>query len=137
MKNRFEGHGLCIDGLVFLSPAEALHFLEEDAVLVDLRQDFEKNGREFQVRDLISLPHPELATSYGTLPRDRPLILADCVGLMSKQALCFLSERGYASVASLNGGILDWEKDGLPLLIDRDGELTGGCACRLRRRNLR
>ena len=33
----FAGHGLCINGMLFLSPREALPFLESEAILVDIR----------------------------------------------------------------------------------------------------
>jgi len=42
--NVFSGHGLLINGLVFLSPKEALPFLEGDAILVDLRSGLGRNG---------------------------------------------------------------------------------------------
>jgi 2-oxoacid:acceptor oxidoreductase delta subunit (pyruvate/2-ketoisovalerate family) len=76
--NYFEGNGLLIDGLVFLSPREALPFLEKEAVLVDLREGLERNGREFKVQARIDLPFRELEKCYEKLPKDRPLILAEC-----------------------------------------------------------
>jgi len=128
----FERHGLHIDGLVFLSPREAAAFLAQDAVLVDLRDGLERNGREFDVGNVVLMTAAELAEGFASLPRDRPIILADCVGLGSKKAQRFLLEQGYTDVASLNGGMVDWERDGLPTRIDRNEELSGGCACRLR-----
>ncbi len=134
MSDSFDGHGLRIDGLVFLSPREALPFLEGEAILVDLREGREINGRMFNVKNLIALPYRELANQVAMLPRDRPLILADCVGLNSKEALRFLLEQGYEAVAVLNGGMIDWLGDRLPTVIDRDEELAGSCTCRLRPR---
>lgn len=131
MENCFAGHGLLIDGIVFLSAREALPFLEKDAILVDLRDDFEKSGREFQVGNLIALPYSNLLDDFEELPRDRSLILADNVGLRSKDAVRFLKERGYESIASLNGGMVDWAREGMPTAIDRDQELIGECSCKI------
>ena len=125
----FAGHALLIDGLVFLSPREALPLLEEDAVLVDLREEFEKSGREFDVKSLVSLPYETLADAFANLPRDARLILADTVGVRSKEAARFLKDRGYGSVASLIGGMVDWAREGMPTKVDRDLELVGECGC--------
>ena len=134
MGDSFAGHGLRIGGLVYLSPREALPFLDDGAILVDLREGLERNGRAFKVKHLVTLPYREFTVAFATLPRDRTLILADCVGLKSKHALRFLVEHGYESVACLNGGMTDWLGDGLPTIIDHEEELTGSCTCRLRPR---
>jgi arsenate reductase len=135
-ESRFAGHGLNINGIVFLSPKDALPFLEADAILVDLREGLERNGREFQVNNVIPMPHRRFEAEFAALPEDRPLILACCVGLESRDAARFLMAHGYTSVASLNGGMIAWEQDGMPTAIDRGEELAGGCACQLRPRKV-
>jgi rhodanese-related sulfurtransferase len=136
LENRFSSHGLNIDGIVFLSPKDALPFLEKDAILVDLREGLERNGREFKVNNVILMPHRGFKDEFGSLPKDRPLILACCVGLVSKEFVRILLDHGYTSVASLNGGMIAWEQDGMPIVIDRGEELAGGCACQLRPRKV-
>lgn len=130
--NVFDGCGMLINGLVYLSPKEALPFLEADAVLVDLRSGLGRNGREFKVKNVLLLPFAELEVRLDTLPRDRPLVLADYVGLRSKEAAEILKSRGFESIASLRGGMVDWIDAGMPIAYDRDEELTGQCACQLR-----
>lgn len=132
MENAPAGRGMLIDGLVYLSPKEALPFLEAGAILVDLREGEERNGRSFGAGNVILLPFRSLEVDFPSLPKDRLLILADCVGLKSKQGLYFLRDRGYELIASLIGGMVDWEQDGMPTVIDRDEELSGGCACKLK-----
>ncbi len=135
MSCAFDGQGLVIEGLKFLTPEEALAFLEDDAILVDLRDEIWKNGRTFDVKHLISLPYKSLQTEFNTLPQDRLLILADYVGIYSKESIRFLRDKGYFSVASLIGGIVEWVNDGIPTKINHDEELVGGCACQLKPRN--
>ncbi len=131
MEKSFGGRGLRIDGMVFLSPRDALAALGEGALLIDLRDGLARNGRTFEAGDVILLPYRQLDTGWRELPAGRPLILADCVGLDSKRGARFLLSKGLREVASLNGGMVDWERDGMPTGIDRGGELSGGCACRL------
>ncbi len=134
MKDYFSGHGILIDGVIFLSPKDALPFLERDAVLVDLRDEFETNGRTFTVPHIIHIAHQQPDAEFLTLPKDRPLILADCVGQESKLRARFLIANGYEAVAVLNGGMIDWERDGMPAAINRDEELVGSCICQMRPR---
>jgi len=128
------GVSLRIKGLNFLTPSEALPLLESNAVLVDLRDDFFKNGREFDVPDQISIFYKDLESNYSKSSRDRLLILADYVGIHSKEAGYYLMSKGYSQVASLIGGIVDWVRDGMPTRINHDEELVGGCACQLKKR---
>jgi rhodanese-related sulfurtransferase len=125
--------GLLIQGLLYLSPRESLAAIEHGAVLVDLRAPDDVALKRFDVKHLIYMPYCDLKTGYARLPMARPLVLADSVGLRSKEALRFLREHGYVDVASLIGGIVDWQREGLPIHVD--GFFTGQCACQLRPSN--
>jgi hypothetical protein len=46
-----------------------------------------------------------------------------------------LISRGFTKVAGLAGGIVEWERDGLPLLLDNKARLSGSCMCQLKFRN--
>lgn len=132
MENPFEKYGLHIAGIIHLSPKEAYELALKGAIIVDVRNEMEMNGKKFIVPEVIALPAPQLAAEYEKLPRDKPLILADSVGLKSKEAVLFLMTKGYTLIANLNGGIVDWQGDGLPTDINDDEVLAGGCACKLR-----
>jgi hypothetical protein len=58
--------------------------------------------------------------------------VADAVGLRSKEIVQFLIEHGYTLIANMAGGITDWEKDNLPMIVDNHQRLTGSCMCQLR-----
>lgn len=123
-----------MEELIFLSPREALDRINAGALLIDLRDEYYKNGRYFDVGEFISIYYKEFPEKYLELPRDRLLILADYVGIHSKELGFFLLSQGYEKVASLVGGIVDWVKDGMPTIIDHAEELVGGCACQLKKR---
>lgn len=128
----FTNQGLRINGVVHLSPREALADLDRGALLVDLREDYLVSMKAFDLPGVIHLPFSRFQEDCGSLPRDRPLILADAVGLYSREAAAILQGRGCTEVASLNGGISGWEDEHLPLSVDPANLLQGGCACRLR-----
>lgn len=123
-----------INGNEYLSPQEAYAMLSDDAILVDLRDDSYKNGREFDVQNVIPIFYRDLDAEYMSLPRDKRLVLADYVGLRSKEALLFLKDRGSENVAALIGGVVNWEQEGMPLKIDHGEELVGSCSCQLKPR---
>lgn len=128
----FGNNGLLIAGMTHLSGKEALEIAQNGGLLVDLRAPIETDYKKFDVPEVLYLPAPELTTRLAELPKDRPLIIADSVGLRSKQAVKYLMEQGFTNVANLNGGILDWEHDGLPIKIDNSKKLSGSCTCKLR-----
>jgi len=66
------------------------------------------------------------------LPKDKPLIVADSVSIKSREAVVFLTEKGLHNVANMAGGIVDWERDGLPVTTDESYRLTGSCLCQLK-----
>ena len=88
----------------------------------------------FHVEKVIYLPYSELGKCYQDLPADQPLIFADAVGLKSREGVLFMIAHGYDNVANMAGGIVDWERDGLPLTADISNRLSGSCMCQLKAR---
>ena len=94
-------------------------------------------GRTFYTRiNIIYIPRSEFEEQLIKIPKDKPVILADNVGVAGKEIALFLLEQGYTQVACLNGGIIDWTRDNMPLKTDRSYILTGQCACQLRPKKL-
>ncbi|MFZ2961301.1 MAG: rhodanese-like domain-containing protein [Candidatus Ozemobacteraceae bacterium] len=132
MNEFFEKYGLHIGGIIHLTPKEACELARNGAIIVDVRDEMEMNGKKFIVPDVIYVPMKQLTQEFEKIPKDKPLILADSVGMKSKEAVLFLMKNGYTNIANLNGGIIDWEKDKLPTDINDDEVLAGQCACKLR-----
>ena len=133
----FEGTGMVIQGLRFLSPREALRVLGKGTVLLDLRSDELMEMKAFEVPATIHVPHRDLASHLARLPLDRPLLLADSSGVFTKAAAQVLLEHGFEQVACLNGGMLAWDQEGLPVLTDPEAILHGECACVMKSRKVR
>jgi len=70
----------------------------------------------------------------ATLPKDIPLVIMDCVGIQSKEAVRQLMDKGISMVANLAGGIADWEKDGLPMKKEVES-MSGQCPCMIKSRS--
>jgi rhodanese-related sulfurtransferase len=128
----FGNKGLHISGMTHLSGREALEIAVNGGLFIDLRDSIESDYKKFDVPEVRYIPTEELEARLSDIPRDRPVIVADSVGLRSKDAVRLLMSKGWDNVANLNGGILDWEHDGLPLKVDDSKKLSGSCTCRLR-----
>lgn len=118
--------------MVPLTPREAFECLQGGAAILDIRPEYETDFRVFDVPRVIYLPLDCLSEGYEGLPMDIMLIVADSVGFQSKETARYLVEHGFANVSYLAGGIIAWERAGLPISKDLDYEMSGGCACKLR-----
>lgn len=119
-----------------LTPMEAYWSCGQGAIIVDVREDYLNSFKMFKVDSLIFLPFSSLRSSFHNLPPDKPLIFADSVGIKSREAVMFIMEQGFENAANLCGGIVDWERDGLPVTTDKLQRLTGSCMCQLKPREL-
>jgi rhodanese-related sulfurtransferase len=132
MSDFFKDIGFTSSGFLNLSAREAYQeAINNNAVIVDVRETAIIGYKCFDVPNVIYAPNSELEKYYFNLPNDKPLIIADSMGLRSKEVMLFLLSHGYSNIANLAGGIVEWDKDGMPLKIDKSEELSGACLCRL------
>ncbi len=117
-----------------LTPAEAAEACAQGALLVDVREDYMNAFKTFDVPEIIRCPYSKIEHTYQQLPKSRFLIFADAAGIHSKASVEFLTEKGYEKIANMAGGLIEWERDGLPLVINKTERLTGSCMCQLRQR---
>ena len=133
-KTYFASSGFRSAGFLNLTPAEAYAESQKDAVIIDVREEELTGYKQFDVPQTIFLPNTRLVDKYSELPSDIPLIIADAAGLRSKEAMIFLTTKGFKNIANLAGGMVEWERDGLPLKINKKEKLDGSCVCQLKPR---
>jgi len=120
-----------------ISPREALNLIRQGAIILDIREDYYNQYKKFDAMDVYQIPVSRLKDEYQKLPFDRLIIVADTSGLKSKEAVLFLSQKEFSRLANLAGGLVEWEREGLPIIIDNSETMTGSCACQLRQRDKR
>jgi len=133
-KSYFASSGFTSAGFLNLTPAEAYAESQKNAVIVDVREEELTGYKQFGVPQTIFLPNTQLEGKFSELPADIPLIIADAAGLRSKEAMIFLADKGYKNIANMAGGLVEWERDGLPLIINKEEKLDGSCVCQLKPR---
>ena len=85
---------------------------------VDVR-DFATYRRE-HIPDAISAPLDEINDYAPLLPEDKktPIVCVCNRGVMSLTGVLHLKSMGYENVKSLDGGMIDWRRRGLPVESD-------------------
>ena len=123
------------EGIRNLSPREAWEHCARGAIILDIRKEYLNTFKRFDVPSVIQIPMDHLQERYQELPAKQIIIVADTAGIQSKEAYIMLREKGLIQLSNLAGGIVEWERDGMPLIIDDSEKLTGSCAYQLRARN--
>jgi len=135
--NTWTDIGFTSHGVRNLTPKESFELSSRGAVIVDVRKSYLSNFKMFNTGNVIYLPYSELADAYSDLPHDKLLIFADAVGLRSRESVLFMNEHGFENAFNMAGGIVDWERDGLPLTTDINNRLSGSCMCQIKAREER
>jgi len=126
--------GFHSSGMTHFTPSETYDLCCMGALLVDVRENYINAYKMFQVENVIYCPFSTFQNSLQKFSPDQFLILADSAGLKSKEAVMFLKNHGFGNVYNMAGGMIEWERDGLPIHIDISERLTGSCMCQLKPR---
>lgn len=130
----FTSAGFISAGFFNLTPKEAYSEANRNAIIIDVREENLTGFKRFDVPKIIYIPNSQIELKFSQLPLNIPLIIADSAGLSSKEAMIYLNNNGYKNIANLAGGIVEWERDGLPLIINTKERLDGSCVCQLKPR---
>jgi rhodanese-related sulfurtransferase len=134
MENLFENYGFLSSGILNVSPREAFELCGKGAIIVDVREPYLNNFKNFDVPEILFIPISRLENEISGLKKNLFLIFADTVGLRSREAVLMLKNKGAVNIANLAGGIVDWERDGLPITTNINERLSGSCICQLKPR---
>jgi rhodanese-related sulfurtransferase len=114
---------------ISLSPVEfqLKYQKEEKAVLIDVREFFEY--RKSRLKGAVNIPSScNLNVSADTISKENALFFYCTTGFRSKRVAKFFSNKGFANVYSLEGGIVARRKTQLPVekrrIKSRDSRLT-------------
>jgi len=122
-------------GIRAFSAHEAFDLLTTGkAVLLDVRKAYLQGFKCIDVPRVVQIPVSELKEKAASLPHAIYYICADSVGIYSSKAAQILMEAGFLSAGNLAGGLVDWERAGLPVCTDIKERLSGSCMCQLKRR---
>lgn len=126
--------GFYINGVRQFSPREAYAKCQEGFLLLDVRSLAMCRFKAFGVPELVHFPWRSMEEYYLSVPQDRDLIVADAAGVNGMDVIRFLRSKGFVRLSNLAGGLVEWERDGLPVLLNVKERLSGSCVCQLKPR---
>lgn len=116
-----------------ICPTATQKWIQDGAVLLDVRERDEVAQLAYDVPELIHIPISELEERFRELPTDRHLVVVCRSGVRSLKATYFLRNNGYDKVVNMKHGILRWAHKGFPLKGDIAGavgeEAAGSSSC--------
>ena len=107
---------------------------QSEAALLDIRIGYLYDFKQFAVPCCLHVPLCDLTDRIEELPKDLFFICADSSGVNSQKAAKMLLDHGFETVGNLSGGMVDWERAGLPTGINLTETLTGACMCQLKKK---
>ena len=94
------------------SDSEARDGEAHGALLIDVREPGEFEA--LRAPDAVLMPLSSFMARIGDLPRDRQLLMICRSGVRSLNAGSVLVQQGFTSVANVEGGMIAWQRAGLP-----------------------
>jgi rhodanese-related sulfurtransferase len=129
MDNLFKNKGNIINGAIHLSPKEAYEACKKGAIIIDVREEFMSHVKTFDVPEIKIFPLRKFKEQIELLPSGQYLIFADATGVKSKPALEYALEKGFTNISNMAGGLVAWERDGLPTLTYQRLRVSGRNKC--------
>jgi len=88
---------------------------EEKAILIDVREFSE--FRKSRLKGAVNIPSSgNLEFAADTIDKECALFFYCATGYRSEQVAKYFYDKGFGKVYSLDGGIVAWKKDGMPVI---------------------
>jgi rhodanese-related sulfurtransferase len=112
-----------------ICPTTALDWVNEGALLVDVREKEELDALAFDVPRLLPIPLSEFEERYAEIPKNEDVVMVCRSGGRSLRAAGFLIHHGYDKVVNMQHGILRWAEKGFPVTGGGPVRNQGGDVC--------
>jgi rhodanese-related sulfurtransferase len=105
-----------------VTPHEAQHLMltREDLIVADVRTLRER--KRAAIAGSVHISMGEVFKNEFSWSQDQPLLLYCAVGGRSSAAADWLQQQGFSEIYNLVGGIVEWQKQGLPIVSGATGK---------------
>ncbi|HAF30693.1 MAG TPA: hypothetical protein DCG75_16750 [Bacteroidales bacterium] len=114
-----------IAGVKHITPEEAYYAVKNNsAILLDIREEYEWIEK-IDVAEVIYHPMSVIMDRLKHIPDNIFVVVICANGERSTKITNLLNRQGFNTVANLDGGIIEWKKQNLPI----ESKGTAGCGC--------
>jgi len=103
-----------------------------EAIIIDVREDYEHMIEFLSLIDVYHLPISSIMDNLLRIPKDKPVVILCNAGIRSTKVVNMLNRNGFANSVNLDGGLIAWKNKGLPyetILPDAYNHCHGSCNC--------
>jgi len=119
-----------IEGVQHITPQNAFSELQNGAaILIDVREESEYKLESIPLNDVFYYPMSGIVEQLQNIPTDKPIIVICNAGIRSSKVVNLLNRNGFKESANLDGGIIMWKTQGLPVENDNSSGCGCGCSC--------
>ena len=93
-----------------------------NGILIDVRTESEFNNGHIANAGNLNIYAPDFNRSLLLLPKDQPIYLYCLSGNRSEMAAKILAENGYKNVYNLQNGMMAWNQQNLPVVIESNAK---------------
>ncbi|MFP4047492.1 MAG: rhodanese-like domain-containing protein [Bacteroidales bacterium] len=116
-----------LEGVKHISAADAHGLLKEQkAILIDVRREDEFEVERVSLPGVILYPMEQIINHIQQIPKKQTVIVMDSTGERGTKVARLLNLQGFSHVANLDGGLVQWKEEGLPV-ENIFPEACGGC----------
>lgn len=99
----------------YISPIQAHDLHSKGAIIIDVREEFEFSDKGIDLPGVFNFPLKTFKEQCAQIPLQNTIIVACAVGFSSEKAAKILIAQKYKQVFVIQGGILAWSDEGLPM----------------------
>jgi len=94
----------------------------DNGILIDVRTESEFSNGHIANAGNLNIYAPDFNRSLLLLPKDQPIYLYCLSGNRSATAAKILTENGYKNVYNLQYGIMEWNMQNLPVIVEANAK---------------
>jgi rhodanese-related sulfurtransferase len=119
-----------IEGVQHITPQNALTELQNGtAIMIDVREEHEFKIESIPLNGVFYYPMSGIVEQLRNIPLDKPIIVICNAGVRSSKVVNLLKKNGFPESANLDGGIIIWKTQGLPIESNLLKGFSCGCSC--------
>ncbi|MBS3807515.1 MAG: rhodanese-like domain-containing protein [Bacteroidales bacterium] len=130
LKNTPECQDFQLNGVRHISASGAHGLLQEQkAILIDVRRTNEVEVEHVSLPGVMLYPMEQIIDHLQDIPGGQLVIVMDSRGERGTKVARLLNMQGFRQVANLDGGLVQWKNEGLPVENILPDACGGCCGC--------